>query len=321
MTNRTQEISISTAFGLPEVPVEFTVRSHVQDGNHSVPKLDKNYVFRRGVLRDLLNFLENPRGDGFYVWGHYGSGKTTLPYQVAARLNWPISSITATARMRFDDLVGAWTVANGSMQWIDGPLTTAMKEGRLFVLNEGDRADPGELAGLHDILEGHPLEIAVNGGQVIYPHEDFRVVMNGNSNGAGDSTGLYAGVGALDVAFMDRFRVIEVEYPTPDIEESILEKKCPTLPAEIRSKMIVVANQVRKLFIGGAETATPLTITMSTRALCRWAELTLDFRTAPNALSYALNQALLSKAEPEQKIAIQRIAKDVFGTSWSEVDC
>ncbi|POP51506.1 AAA family ATPase [Zhongshania marina] len=320
MTNRTQQVSVGTAFGIPGVPTEVTALSHAEIGSHAVPKLDKNYVFRREVLRDILNFLDDPDGDGFYVWGHYGSGKTTLPYQVAARLNWPISHFTAHSRMEFDDLVGAWKMVNGNMEWINGPLTTAMIEGRLFVLNEGDRADPGQLSGLHDILEGHPLVIAANGGKVIYPHDDFRIIMNGNSSGSGDPTGLYAGVNALDVAFMDRFRVIEVEYPTPEIEMTILEKKCPSLPAEIRNNMIRVANQVRQLFIGGAETATPLTITMSTRALCRWAKLTLDFRTAPNALSYALNQALLSKAEPEQKIAIQRIAKDVFGPSWSEED-
>ncbi len=321
MSNRTLQISVRDAFGMSDVPAEVVARCHEENGDHAVPKLDKNYVFRREVLRDILNFLDDPDGDGFYVWGHYGAGKTTLPYQVAARLNWPVSRFTAHKRMEFDDLVGTWKMCQGGeMVWLDGPLTTAMKQGHLFVLNEGDRADPGQLAGLHDVLEGHPLVIASNGGEVIYPHPDFRIIMNGNSSGSGDSTGLYAGVNALDVAFMDRFRVIEVEYPTPEVEAMILEKKCPMLPKEIRDNMIRVGNQIRKLFIGGEETATPLTITMSTRALCRWAKLTLDFRTAPNALDYALNQALLSKAEPEQKIAVRRIAMDIFGATWSQGD-
>ena len=98
----------------------------------------------------------------------------------------------------------------------------------------------------------------------------------------------------------------------------ILQKKTPELPEEIRRNMIRVANQIRRLFIGGEESATPLTITMSTRALCRWAKLTLVFRNAPNALAYALNQSLLAKAEPEQKIAIEQIARDVFGSTWQQ---
>ena len=153
---------------------------------------------------------------------------------------------------------------------------------------------------------------------MIRAHENFRFIANGNSMGSGDSTGLYQGVNQLDIAFMDRFRVVEVDYPTEDVEMMILEKKTPELPEEIRRNMIRVANQIRRLFVGGEESATPLTITMSTRALCRWAKLTLVFRNAPNALAYALNQSLLAKAEPEQKIAIEQIARDVFGSTWQQ---
>lgn len=320
MTNRTHSVSIRDAFGIEEAPADFHAAALPESDNHRIPMIDKHYVFRRETLRDLLNFLDDPDGDGFYFWGHYGSGKTTLPYQVAARLNWPVQRFTAHGRMEFDDLVGCWKMVNGNMEWVYGPLSIAMKEGHLFVLNEGDRADPGQLSGLHDVLEGHPLVIAANGGEVIKAHPDFRMILNGNSPGSGDQTGLYQGVNQLDVAFMDRFRVVEVEYPTPDIEEHILERKTPQLPEEIRVKMIRVANSIRKLFIGEDESAQPLTITMSTRALCRWAKLTMDFRAAPNALAYALNQALLSKAEPEQRVAVQRIAKDIFGDTWGEGD-
>jgi len=319
MTNRDHAMSIGTIFNL-EVPQGIQTAGFSDTKNHHIPCKNDEYVFRRETLRDILSFLDDPDGDGMYFSGHYGAGKTTLPYQVAARLNWPVQSFTAHSRMEFDDLVGTWKLVNGTMQFLHGPLSVAMREGHLFIMNEIDRADPGQLAGLHDVLEGHPLVIATNGGEVIHAHPDFRFIANGNSVGSGDSTGLYQGVTQLDIAFMDRFRVIEVEYPTEDIEMAILEKKTPELPEEIRRNMIRVANHVRKLFIGGEETATPLTITMSTRALCRWAKLTLVFRNAPNALAYALNQSLLAKAEPEQRIAIEQIAKDVFGSTWKQED-
>ena len=315
MTTRDQVYLVNTTFNL-DVPNEFVATGFPDLQDPHVPKRDEHYVFRREYLRDLLTFLEDPDGDGQFFSGDYGSGKTTLPYQVASRLNWPVQSYTAHYRMEFDDLVGTWKLVNGTMQFMHGPLSIAMRDGHLFILNEVDRADPGQLAGLHDILEGHPLVIATNGGEVIHAHENFRFIANGNSRGSGDSTGLYQGVNQLDIAFMDRFRVTEVDYPTEDIELAILERKTPELPEEIRENMVYVANQIRKLFVGGEEVATPLTITMSTRSLCRWAKLTLVFRNAPNALSYALNKSLLSKAEPEQRIAIERLAKDVFGDTW-----
>tara|TARA_R110002167_G_scaffold204404_1_gene408450 strand:+ start:14039 stop:15004 length:966 start_codon:yes stop_codon:yes gene_type:complete len=319
MTNRDQAVSVRNTFNL-DVPVEVQTASFADVQNPFVPMADGNYVFRRETLRDILSFLDDPDGDGLYFSGHYGAGKTTLPYQVASRLCWPVQHFTAHSRMEFDDLVGTWKLVNGTMQFLYGPLANAMRDGHVFILNEIDRADPGQLAGLHDVLEGHPLIIATNGGEVIKAHPNFRFIANGNSLGSGDSTGLYQGVNQLDIAFMDRFRVVEVDYPTEDVEMMILERKTPELPEDLRRKMIRVANMIRRLFVGGDESATPLTITMSTRALCRWAKLTLTFRNAPNALAYSLNQALLAKAEPEQRIAIERIAKDVFGSSWSQED-
>ncbi len=316
MTNRNQSFPYCTTFDL-NVPATFSIAGFSDSHNPHVPKRDENYVFRRETLRDILSFLNEPDGDGLYFAGHYGAGKTTLPYQVAARLHWPVQFFTAHSRMEFDDLVGTWKLVNGTMQFLHGPLAMAMREGHLFILNEIDRADPGQLAGLHDVLEGHPLVIATNGGEVIHAHDDFRFLANGNSLGSGDSTGLYQGVNQLDIAFMDRFRLVVVDYPSEEIELKILEKKAPDLPVELREKMVRTANQIRKLYIGGPEIATPLTITMSTRALCRWAKQALVYRNAPTSgLAYALNLALLSKAEPEQRIAIEQIAKDIFGANW-----
>lgn len=119
------------------------------------------------------------------------------------------------------------------------------------------------------------------------------------------------------LAFLDRFRLIEIGYPKPTLEDSLLATAIPAIPAPIREKMIRVANEVRKLFVGGDEGPGMLSVTMSTRGLLRWASLTVAFKGAPNALEYALDRALTLRAEPEQRLAIHRIAADVFGDDWS----
>ena len=315
---RTEPVSVRDAFNLLDVAPEFLTSGFPAGDITYIPKRIDEYVFRRETLRDILAFLDNPDGDGLFFSGHYGAGKTSLPYQVACRLNWPVMAFTAHERMEFDDLVGTWKLVNGTMDFVHGPLSIAMRDGYIFVLNECDRADPGQLSGLHDILEGHPLVIASNGGEVINAHENFRFVATGNSVGSGDQSGLYQGVNTLDIAFMDRFRVVEVQYPEPEVELSILEKKAPSLPESIRRDMVRTAGEIRKLFIGGAEGATPLTITMSTRALLRWARLTETFKNAPNAIHYSLTQSLTAKAEPEQRLAIEEIARSIFGETWTE---
>ena len=88
MTVRDKAMAIRNTFNL-DVPAE-VMTAGFSDANHpDLPKRNESYVFRRETLRDILCFLNDPDGDGLYFAGHYGAGKTTLPYQVAARLNWP----------------------------------------------------------------------------------------------------------------------------------------------------------------------------------------------------------------------------------------
>lgn len=287
------------------------------DATHPRIPVRQPYHFRAALLRDVLAYLHDARGDGLFLTGPSGAGKTSLLMQVAARLNWPVQAVTCHGRLELGSLIGQFVLLNGSTQFVHGPLAVAAREGHLLILNEIDLMDPAELAGLNDIIEGQPLVIAENGGEVIMPHPQFRLCVTGNSAGAGDRSGLYQGVQRQNLAFMDRFRVIEVGYPEPEIEKQVILGAAPKLPELIADKMLQVAAEVRRLFLGTTEGEPELTVTMSTRTLVRWACLSLTFKGAPNVFAYALQQALTARAEPEQREAIHRLCADVFGDYWT----
>jgi len=309
-----QQYSIAATFGI-SAPASMKVEGFAPTQNVYVPT-QKPYVFRKEHLRDVLAFLGSPNGDGLYLTGPTGSGKTSLLEQVAARLQWGVHTVTGHGRMELNDLLGQYMLVDGgAMQWIDGPLTLAVRLGHVLLINEIDAVDPAELIGLNEIVEGKPLTIPQTGA-LITPHPKFRLVATGNSAGSGDQSGLYQGVLRQNLAFLDRFRLMEVGYPDPEDEMQLLAAVVPNMPESVRASMIKVANQIRKVFIGGQDGGGMLSVTLSTRGLMRWASLVATFKSAPNALAYSLDRALTFRAEPSEREAIHRIAKDVFGDDW-----
>ena len=169
------EHPVKKTFGLtdPEVSDKLTVPGFDQPGPFT-PSADPDYQFRRELISDLLAWLVCGTREGLYLTGPTGAGKSSLVLQVAARLNYQVQRVTGHSRMELPELVGHYTAVGGDLLWQDGPLTLAMRYGHWFLLDELDLLEPGVLAGLNGIVEGAPLVLTENGGEVVKPHPDFR---------------------------------------------------------------------------------------------------------------------------------------------------
>lgn len=324
---RIQRYNLAKTFNL-NINSSVEVLGFPDETHPLIPKRNDGYVFQRDILRDTLMFLDHPCGDSFYICGPTGCGKTSGINQIANRLRWPTKSVTCHGRLQVLDLIGRMVLQESDsgqsvMKYVKGPLVEAMENGYLFILNEMDVLDPSEVSALNDILEGGSLTIAET-GEVVKPHPDFRFIATANSNGAGDSTGSYQGVLQQNIAAMDRFFMVKVDYQPAEVEKEILLRAIPEMKElpELPEKMIQVANRIRNAFKGdGSSDDNHLTVTMSTRTLIRWATRTQAvIDQAPNALEYGLERALLFRAEPAQAKAILRFAKDVFGGMWRETE-
>lgn len=302
------KVQISQLFGI-NAPANACIE--VGETNHPrIPQAD-NYVFRDDLLRDVLAWVLAGQGEGLYLTGPTGSGKSSLITQIAARLRVPLHAVNAHSRLETPEMVGRHVVRNGSMVWVDGPLTVAMKEGHWFLLDEFDLLEPATAAGLNNVLEGRPLEIPET-GEVVVAHPNFRFVATANTNGAGDSTGLYQGTLQQNIAAMDRFLITEVGYPTKEQEKGILAGVAARIPEQVREAMIKVANDIRTMFMGGESN-----VTLSTRTLCRWAKYAMFFQGLStkgiDPLAYSFDRALGFRADEENRKALHEVLQRTFG--------
>ena len=319
MTNaQMQTYTVRDAIGLDAIPQDWKFECHAAVGNPYVPVKHAEYKFRKDLVRDLLIFLTNPQGDALFLSGPTGSGKTSAVLEVAARFNWPVQNVTARGHMEFSDLIGHHTLVSEKpgdpavMKFEYGPLAKAMALGHIFILNEADLVDPAELSGLNDLLEGRPLVIEANGGKVIKPHPLFRFVATGNSRGNGDESGIYNGVVTQNLAAMDRYRMLIVDYPEPEAELAILKEVVPQIPELLQQKMVELANDIRAKF-KGTDGDRQLNVTLSTRKLIQWGKIWLQYFNAPNPAQLSLDLVLLNRCTAEESEAINRTAELIFG--------
>ncbi|WP_426158239.1 AAA family ATPase [Pseudomonas sp. TSRC2-2] len=299
-----------------------------------VPSINPHYFFRTILRLPVMNFLYSHGGDFLSLVGPTGAGKTSILEQIAARLRWPFRKVNAHSRMEMPELVGSTSLeceqATGDQRtsFRYGPLALAMKEGAIFVLDEADVLDPAVFAGLNAVLEGGPLVLAENGGEIIYPHPNFRMVITSNTRGQGDDTGLHGGTMAQNLATWDRCRMIEVPYMSKAEELQILSSTMPKVDVAILEKMIDIANDVRKQFVGNPEMELKpgqpgLTITFSTRSLLRWARIASTYNANasakavfPSPMGQALREALTNRADKAMRVVVHTFAKDGFGAAW-----
>ncbi|ABB39716.1 ATPase associated with various cellular activities AAA_5 [Oleidesulfovibrio alaskensis G20] len=291
------------------------------------PRIDPDYLFHDS-MRDIVVWLlsgTEEKADPLYIFGPTGSGKTSLVRQLAARLNYPVFDVTGHGRLEFPDLAGHLSVQSGNMVYQYGPLALAMRYGGLFLLNEADLLDPATATGLNGVLDGGPLCIPENGGEIIQPHPMFRFVATANTNGASDESGLYQGTLRQNIALMDRFYLCEVGYPAQETEVMLLERIAPDIPQDIRETMVSFAGEVRRLFMGESEKqkyGETIDITFSTRTLIRWATLARRFqplaRQGIQPIGYALDRALGFRASRETRAMLHELAQRMFPTAESQ---
>lgn len=281
------------------------------------PKANPNFAWP-SWSQDLFLWIAAPVAEPLFLTGPSGCGKTQSVKQLASLLNYPVYEVTGHNRLETPELVGHYVLRGQETVWQDGPLTSAMRTGGFFLINEVDLLDPSTAAGLNSVLDGSPLLIP-DTGDVVQPHEGFRFIATANTVGLGNETGLYQGTLRMNAAFMDRFTVLEADYIPQNVEESIVLRAVPGIGQTMAHVMCDVAAHVRSLYkkdenvedAGMMEMATVIDAPLSTRSVLRWAEWAR--RAAPlarkgvNVLEYSMMRAFGNRCSRPMQTALKEL--------------
>jgi cobaltochelatase CobS len=239
--------AVPAALSASGKPVPISVLGTVEGeyGSNLVPVIDKDYVFNIDTLKTLLMCLEQRLP--ILLWGHMGTGKTSLIEQACARTLRPAIRVNHTLNTEEAHILGQHVYRNSATLFQPGWLPIAMRYGLTYIADEYDFAVPHVLSVYQSVLEGKPLVIkdADPEWRVVEPHPNFRFCATGNTNGTGDGTGIYQGTQLQNAANYERFAVVQkVEFMDATIEKRILTGKTG-ISSKDGDALIKFAQQIR----------------------------------------------------------------------------
>jgi hypothetical protein len=295
----------------------------------------------RAGLDDFIppSYLENLEnlilfGKPVLLVGTAGIGKTVGVHWLAKKNEKQIFRVNFDGGMTPESFIGAIRVKTESITLSDGttdirsvtffqngPVVNAAEQGGWLLLDELDKAQPEYAAALHAMLESvrNPIVLNDDGGRVVTPHPDFRIIATANTLGDVEDSSLgFFGSSPMNAAFKDRFSIFRVSYPEEEFE--ILMKVFPC--KDLVTKTLKVAQHVRDS--GNSGFSGKLGVALSPRRLvaflttfrlfCVKNTIISEQKHFPNYFLNAIQYEITSRLPSEDSNLVMQFFNDVFGS-------
>jgi len=182
----------------------------------------------------------------------------------------PLFTVSCHEDMTASDLIGRYVLRGGETEWLDGPLTRAVREGGICYLDEIVDARQDATVAVHSLAD-HRRELHIErlGGQRLPAAKGFQLVVSYNP-------GYQSVLKDLKASTRQRMIAIELGFPPPEQEVEILRREA-TVSVEVAEDLVRLATAVRHVRDSG------LREVASTRTLISAAALIdegLSFRDA-----------------------------------------
>lgn len=169
------------------------------------------------ATRDEIELFEHCHHNGLAVMlkGPTGCGKTRFVEHMAWKLQRPLITVSCHDDLSASDLIGRYLIRHDSVQWQDGPLTTAVRMGAICYLDEIVEARQDTIVVLHSLTD-HRRSLAIDKtGEVLEAAPGFQMVISYNP-------GYQRMLKDLKPSTRQRFVAMDFDFPAPEREAGII---------------------------------------------------------------------------------------------------
>jgi len=223
--------------------------------------------------------------------GPTGCGKTRLVEHMAKTLGVPLFTVCCHEDMTASDLLGRFVLRDSATEWVDGPLTRAVREGGICYLDEVVEARQDAIVAIHSLAD-HRRELNIErlGGVRLQAAPGFQLVISYNP-------GYQSILKDLKMSTRQRLVGIDLGFPPPDVERRILQQESGLDDAVVED-ILRLGQAIRRV------DDSSLREVASTRTLIATARLVRDGLPLHTAAIAAIASPLTDDAESRASLSI-----------------
>ena len=198
---------------------------------------DEVRLFEAAFAERVPVLLKGPTGCGKTRFVEYMAWK--LGRGAAGPRALPLVTISCHEDLTATDLVGRYLLSGEGTEWLDGPLTRAVRTGGICYLDEVVEARKDTIVVIHSLTDHRRLLPLEKRGEVLHAHADFFLVVSYNP-------GYQSTLKDLKHSTRQRFMSIDFGYPPQSLEQRILERESG-IEGALAASLAQLGHEVRRL--------------------------------------------------------------------------
>ncbi|MEE2830575.1 MAG: CbbQ/NirQ/NorQ/GpvN family protein [Myxococcota bacterium] len=228
--------------------------------------------------------------------GPTGCGKTRFVSAMAHRLGRPLVTVACHEDLTASDLVGRYLFRDGETEWVDGPLSLAVKLGGICYLDEVVEARNDSLVVIHPLADDRRILPVEKRSQVIKAPDEFILVISYNP-------AYQSVIKDLKQSTRQRFLALSFDYPEREVETEVVAHESG-VSSETAGRLVRVGAKIRRLKNHGLEEG------VSTRLLIYAGRLMEAGLSATDACQAAIVQPLTDDQDLQRSMS--EVIRDFF---------